>query len=292
MKVFKKIYFFFSLLIKPLLEDRIWDGAAALAFYLILSLFPGMIVLLGLASYLPLNQMMSAYSDFALIYLPQNQLELFQSVVDDISSGEQTGLLSFGFLFALWTATTGVGAIIRQLNYVYDISERRNIVKIRLLSGGIAITLIVSFMLSFVVLVIGKELTTLLVDMALIPWTMNLILPLIRYSLAGVVVFLIFAIVNVLGPHRKKRGYVVVPGCIVSSILFLLSSFLFSFYLNKVTDYSATYGSIGTVVGLLMWLYLFALSLLIGSEFNHRLDKRKKVNSGLSAQVGEKLRST
>ena len=208
-------------------------------------------------------------------------------MVDDISSGEQTGLLSFGFLFALWTATTGVGAIIRQLNYVYDISERRNIVKIRLL-----ITLIVSFMLSFVVLVIGKELTTLLVDLALIPWTMNLILPVIRYSLAGVVVFLIFAIVNVLGPHRKKRGYVVVPGCIVSSILFLLSSFLFSFYLNKVTDYSATYGSIGTVVGLLMWLYLFALSLLIGSEFNHRLDKRKKVNSGLSAQVGEKLRST
>lgn len=285
----KKIYFFSAMIIKPLFQDQIWDGGAALSFYLILSLFPGIIVLLGLASFLPLQETMTGFSDYALIYLPESQLELFQSVVDDISGGHQGGLLSFGFLFALWTATTGVGAIIRQLNIIYEINDRRNLIRVRLISAGIAFTLIFSFMLSFLALVVGKGLTTLLVDLDLIPWTLNLILPLIRYSLAGAVVFVIFAIVNVLGPHRKKRGYVVFPGCFLSSVLFLFSSFLFSFYLNKVTDYSATYGSIGTVIGLLMWLYLFSLSLLIGAEFNHSLDKRKKINSGLSTKVNNHL---
>ncbi len=279
----KKGRFFLNLIIQPLFYDRIWDGAAALSFYLILSLFPGVIVLLGLATLLPLNDFLSGFSDYALIYLPQSQLDLFESVVNDIAGRDQTGLLSIGFLFALWTATSGVGAIIRQLNAVYEISERRNIVRVRLISVGIALTLIFSFLLSFIVLVIGKGITTLLADFNLIPWTLNLILPLIRYTLAGLVVFAIFAIVNVLGPHRKKRGYVVVPGCILSSILFLLSSFLFGVYLNEVADYSATYGSIGTVIGLLMWLYLFSISLIMGSEFNHKLDKRKKIRTGMSA---------
>lgn len=267
------------------MRPTIWDGSAALAFYVLFAAFPGILLLLSAASFIPYENFTSEFSNWWISYLPGSIQEPVEQVLADVSKGQKKQLLSVGVLVSLWTATSGVSAIVRQLHQVHNIKERRSWLKHKGLAFLISLALGLTFLLSFLTLILGKFLSHLVFEVVPVSQELQFLVPAIRYSLTGISLFLVFAILYYFGPDRKRKEPSLFPGCTMTTLLFLGGSYAYSFYINNFANFSLTYGSIGAVIGLLLWLYLLGLSILLGALLNHSIDqaKGKKVSDGKSS---------
>jgi membrane protein len=178
------------------------------------------------------------------------------------------GLLSFGLLAGLWAASTGMYAIMQQLNVSYDVNETRGVVRARLIAIGLS--------LLFIALVIGGLSLTvlgglfegwlgnhfglgnaLLVTFAVFRWLV---------IIAGLL--LAFALIYFLAPDVEQKFVFITPGSVIGVAVLVLASLAFAWYVQNFGNYSATYGSIGAVIVLMLWLYIAGLVILFGSEIN------------------------
>jgi len=150
---------FLKELYRKTVEDDILNGAAVLGFYLMLAIFPAMIFVLAVIPYLPIANIDQAIMDLLRQALPASAADMFAGVVQDVTQEQRGDLLSFGLLVALWATSTGMYAIMQQLNIAYDVDEGRGFLRARLVA--IALSLL------FVVLVLGGavEVTALLVPL-------------------------------------------------------------------------------------------------------------------------------
>ncbi|MDR3566717.1 MAG: YihY/virulence factor BrkB family protein [Syntrophobacteraceae bacterium] len=256
-------------------DHNVYSGAAALAFYMILSIFPAAIVLLTLLPYLPIPHLDKAVLDLIGQVLPQQSATLFTGVVKQVTSQRHGGLLSFGLLFLLWSGSSGLYAIMQQLNISYDVKERRPFWKVR----GTALILMVLFF----ILVVGGF--GLIVSGGLIQgWVGNLIgwnkpllifFALFRWAIIAVFLLTAFAIIYYFGPDVEQKFRFISPGSLLGVVLLVLASLGFRVYVASFSNYSATYGSLGALIVLLMWLYIGGLVILVGSEVNALLEHRR-----------------
>jgi len=253
---------------KEIQDDNVFNGAAALAYYLMLAIFPMAIFLLSLLPYLPIPNLEQAIMDLMHQILPQNAAELFQGIVEDVTSQKRGGILTFGILFTIWSAASGMYAIMQQLNITYDVIEERPFWKVR----GTAILLL----LIFAILVIGAF--TLVILGGVIQDQISKIFgsnQVVLFSFAGlrwiiIALFLAlgFACIYYFGPDVEQKFRFITPGSVIGVILLVVASLGFRFYIENFGNYSATYGSIGAVIILMLWLYIAGLVILIGSEIN------------------------
>jgi membrane protein len=260
-------------------EDRVFTGAAALAYFLLLAVFPGAIFVLSLLPYLPIPHMQQAIMDLLHQILPAQSATLFAETVRNIVSDRKGGLLTFGFVFTLWSASTGMYAIVQQLNVAYDVTERRPFWKVQ----GTALVL----MLLFVLLVIGSLSLVIFGGVvqswlaSSIGWSAPLLVffATLRWIVIGVALLLALAIIYRFGPDVSAKFRLVSPGNVVAAILIAVISIGVQFYVLKFgKNYSATYGSLGAVIILMLWLYLAGVAILIGGEINkiRTLDKARE----------------
>jgi membrane protein len=253
-------------------EDNVFNGAAALAYYLMLSIFPGAIFLLTLLPYLPTADLQKAIMDLLHQAMPEQAANLFEGVVKNVMVQKKGGLLTFGVLFTLWSASTGLYAVMQQLNITYDVKEGRPFWKVR----GTAVLL----MLLFVILVVGAFILIVgggMIQDQLTAWigTRGEVLAffaVLRWLIIACFILLGFALVYYLGPDVEQTFKFVTPGSVIGLILLVISSLAFSFYIGNFGNYSATYGGLGAVIILMLWLYIAGLVLLIGSEINALLE--------------------
>ncbi len=263
-------------LIKELTQkSQIWDDAAALSFYTLFSIFPGIVVALSAISFLTYSQLTQELTQWGLSYLPTSVQTTVFGVISDIMNGPSQSLLSVGFVVSLWTATSGVAAIIRKLNLVYEIDESRNFIKIRGTAVLISLLLTATFVFAFAVLILGELLNDEVLSILEIDLKHSGIFTLLRYCSGAFVFILGFMTLYLFGPDQKMRPGEVWQGSALSTLGFSISSYLYSLYLSHFSDYSTTYGSLGAVIGLLMWLYLLCFFLLVGAELNHLARKNK-----------------
>jgi membrane protein len=249
-------------------DDNVFNGAAALAFWLMLAIFPMAIFLLSLLPYLPIADLEQAIMDLMHQILPQNAADLFQGIVEDVTSQKRGGALTFGLLFTLWSASSGMYAIMQQLNITYDVTEERPFWKVR----GTAILLL----LIFVVLVVGAFSLVILggviQDQISAVFGRNqavlIFFSVVRWIIIALFLSLGFACIYYFGPDVEQRFRFITPGSVIGVILLVIASLGFRFYITNFGDYSATYGSIGAVIILMLWLYIAGLVILIGSEIN------------------------
>lgn len=254
-------------------HDQLANGAAALAFYLMLSLFPAAIFLLSLLPYLPIPHLEQAIMEVMNQVMPGPAQALFATTVHNVVTHRSGGLLSFGLLFTLWSASSGLFAIMQQLNVTHGAAEERPFWKVR----GTAVLLTVLFFLLVVgalALVIGGGALQGWIGSHL-GWSKPLLIgfAVLRWGIILLSVLLAFALIYYLGPHTDQRFRLVSPGSVFATIGLLVTSLLFKVYVGNFGNYDKTYGSLGAVIALLMWLYITGFVVLLGAEVNELLTR-------------------
>jgi membrane protein len=253
-------------------EDNVFNGAAALAYYWMLAIFPLTIFLLSLLPFLPIPNLKDAIMDLLGQALPREAAALFTDVVSEVTSNTSGGLLSFGLLFTLWSASSGLYAIMQQLNITYDVKEGRSFWKVRAIALLLTIMFLVMIVGAFALVVFGGVVQDWLASfMGESPLLLGFFATL-RWIIIVCLILMGFAMIYYFGPDVEQRFAFITPGSILGSTLLIAASVGFSYYVSNFGDYTATYGSIGAVIILLLWLYLAGLVILLGSEVNALLE--------------------
>ncbi|WP_461207125.1 YihY/virulence factor BrkB family protein [Clostridium sp. DL1XJH146] len=263
----KKIFKFF----RKLNRDDILALASQLAYSLLLSFFPFIIFLLTLLGYIPIEST-SVLNSLKTI-LPNTVFELIYTTIIEIFDSTNGNLLSISAIITIWASSTGISAIIRGLNKAYRVKERRSFISVKLMSILCTFGLALLIIFAFILLVLGNLIGIKVTLWLNLPWQLNLLWDLLRYLVSLFAMIFIFALIYKVTPTIRLTFIQVLPGAIFTTVGWILSSILFSYYVNNFNNYSRLYGGIGAVIALLLWLYISSLIILIGGEINASLNK-------------------
>jgi membrane protein len=254
-------------------EDEVMDRAAALSYYFLFSLFPALLFLTSLLGLLPIPNLMDRLMGYVEQALPGDAASLIQKTLGEIVGGARGGLLSIGALTALWTASNGMASLINTLNVAYDVQEARPWWKRRLLSIGLTIAFSVLLIGAMVLLVFGGTIGQALGNVVGLGALALMVWNIVQWPLAIFFVMLGIALVYYAAPaveHRK--WYWVTPGSLFAVVAWVVMSLGLRFYVANFANYNATYGSIGGVILLMLWLYLTGVVVLAGAELNSEIE--------------------
>jgi membrane protein len=254
-------------------ESNVSNGAAAIAFFLMLAIFPAIIFLLALLPYLPIEHLKEAIFDSIAETMPGRAADLVFDIVDKVTSQRQGGLLSFGLIFAIWSASAGINAIMMQLNTTYEVEETRPYWKSRGTSLLLTIVYFVTVIAGFALIVMGGVIQSWAAS--LIGWSEPLLVFFAVFRWAVIVALLLFAFACIyyMGPNKDQKFIFVTPGNSITVVIFIIASVLFRIYVVNFSNYDATYGSIGAVIVLMMWLYIVGWVILLGGEINALVER-------------------
>jgi membrane protein len=267
--------------------DEVLDRGAALAYYFLFALFPTLLFLTTLLGLLPNSGLMDRLLAYANQAMPGDAGSLVTRTLGEIQTGARGGLLSIGALTALWAASAGMASVMNALNVAYGVADadvrpwwRRRLVAV-LLTLGFSI-----FILTALVLVVfgprigesvadrmglGSQFTTI--------WNVVSVPVVIFFVLIGIALVYYFA------PATEQHWRWVTPGSAVALVLWLAMSFGLRWYVANFADYSATYGSIGGVILLILWLYLTGVVLLVGAEINAEIEHAAAQRGAVTAKA-------
>ncbi len=247
-------------------DNDVTGFAAQLSYFFLLSLFPMLIFLFTLLPYTPLTQqdIFHLIKDFA----PAETYTMIKRTISGIMDNRSSGLLSVGVIATLWAASKGMNSLMKSLNRAYDVEEKRSFIVSRGLSILLTIAMIFVFILALLLPVFGKQLGLFIFSSLGFSGEFLKIWSVIRWVLTPVILFLVFLAVYYLAPSVKVRFATAVPGSIFASIGWIVVSLGFSFYVSNFGNYTAMYGSIGTIIVLMLWFYFSAIIIMIGGEIN------------------------
>jgi membrane protein len=256
---------------KEILDDDCLGMAAQLAYYLVLALFPALVVVVALVSYLPwsvLDSLVSAIDRVA----PGEIVKLVRDQISELASGNHGGLLTIGVIGAVWTSSSALVSIVSTLNRAYEVTESRPWWKVRLVGIGLTVGLAVFIVGSLVLLLIGPTLTRYIESTmgwgsaAAVAWSI------LQYPLVFALASLGIALIYYFAPDVDQDWVWITPGSIVACLLWLIVSFGLKVYVSQFADYNATYGALGGAAILLLWMYLTGLAILAGGELNAEIE--------------------
>lgn len=277
------IYTFLQILFKKIIKDNLNGKAMSVAFSLTLSIFPFILFILTLLPYTPINK--GQILEFIAEAIPGGIFDFINDTVNDILSHKRQELLSFSVIFALYAATNGMATLIVSFNSTYRLAEKRSFLRLRLVA--LLLTMIVAFVLfvAIAVLIVGNILLGWLskegwINSDLLYWSIVLL----KYFTVFTVFFLAVGFIYYIAPASRRKWRFFSLGSISASALIILSTNAFSFYLNNFAAYNKLYGSIGTLIALMIWIYLVSFILLLGLEMNACLIEAKRVHAQQIAQ--------
>jgi membrane protein len=259
---------FLATLWREMTEDNVWNGAAALGFYLTLAVFPAMIFVMALIPYLPIAHVDQAIMDLLRQTLPPRTAQMFSGVVQEVVSERRGGVLTFGIAAALWASSSGMYAIMQQMNVAYDVEERRGFLRARATALGLSLLFVVLVIGAFSLVVLGGVIQDWLgVRMGVSDALLNAFV-VFRWAVIVLALLVAVALIYDKAPARKRRFALVTRGTVVATAAIIVTSLAFRLYVANFGNYSATYGSIGAVIVLMLWFYLAGLVMLVGAEID------------------------
>ncbi|MBN1205750.1 MAG: YihY/virulence factor BrkB family protein [Myxococcaceae bacterium] len=260
-------------LVKEFQEDTVTDCAAQLSFYFLFSLFPLLFVLVTLVAYLPFAPgAVEAMVARLAPLVPGEAMALVDEHLRSLVNQPRPKLLTVGIVVVLWTASRGVDALRKALNMAYDVPESRPFWR----TQGVAMlmTLVGALLIpvSFTVFLLGGKAGAWLAERLELEEAFHLIWSWLRWPFTASLVMLMLALCYYVLPDVKQRFKYITPGSVLGTSLWMACTWGFTWYVEQFGRYNVTYGSIGGVVVLLLWLYITGLIFITGGEVNAILE--------------------
>jgi membrane protein len=279
--------------VKEFQDDNLTDWAAALTYYAVMSLFPMLIVLVAFLGLVGQESTITTMTDSLRMAGLTDVASNVQGPLDEIvrHKGGAGALVGVGLLGALWSASGWVGAFTRAMNTVYEVKEGRPFWKLRPLQ--VLITLVTVLLVSLVLIAVvvsgpvAKAVGTAVGagDTAVSVWAVAK-WPVLLLVLMAMVAGLYYIAPNV----RQPRLRWVTPGGVTAVLVWILASAGFGLYVSHFSSYGKTYGTLGSVVTFLVWMWLSNLALLFGAELDSELERERELQKGLPAEDELRLR--
>lgn len=271
----------FKHLLRQFQNDEIPHRAGAVAFHLTLSVFPAMLFLFSLIPYFPIPNLEDLILTRLGDVLPHGIYKDSIATIHDIVSQPQNSILSLGFFLTLFSSTAGMLELMRTFNRCLEQKESRSFIMQRVVAMGLTLLLAFALLFSMVVLVVGELVLDWLATTDLIPEkALFALLSLSQYGSSVLVLYACISILYFFAPHAKKRLAFFTWGGMIATGAIVLFSYLFSIYISQFATFNRLYGSIGTFMGFMLWLYLLSVIILVGFEFNVcREDAREELEA-------------
>jgi membrane protein len=277
-------------------KDDISGRAAQLSYYFLLALFPLLLFLVSLLGYLsgPGSQLRQALLENLSRMMPGSASDLVQKTLDEVVRSRGGGKLILGLLGALWAASNGMGALTDTLNIAYDVEETRPWWRRRLVAVGLTIAASLLVISSLVLVLYGEKIAEFLSAHMGLGSTFVVAWKIIQWPAVLAIMFLTFSLIYYFAPNLKKpEWHWITPGAALGLVLWLLGSLAFRVYLNYFNSYSATYGSLGAVIILMLWFYISGFAVLTGGEVNSEIGKaaeEAEKREGSQRRIEQELR--
>lgn len=250
-------------------RESILNKASSLAYNFMLAIFPGIIFLFTLIPYIPIENFQQQLLDFMEVIMPENAFLTVESTLEDIIKNQNSGLLSIGFILATFFATNGISSLMLAFNKSSLVVESRSWGRQRLVAIALTLMIIIALMVGMTVFtlagyVIGYLRENIEVNAAF--W--GFVVTASRWLILFGIYFFTVSILYKFGPASSRKWKLFSPGAMLATILAILTFSGFAFYINNFNAYNKLYGSIGTLIVIMIWLYLNSLILLVGFELN------------------------
>lgn len=247
---------------------------AQLAYFFLLSFFPMLIFMVTLLPYLNLEQ--GQIFDFLSDIMPEEVYVLIEDTLTSVLTNQNGGLLSVGIIGTIWSASKGVDALMKTLNRAYDVEGKAGFLN-RIWSLIFTIALVLIILIALVLPVFGQQIGNIIFGYFGVEESFGGIWNSIRWVTPPALIFIVLTVMYWIVPNTDPRLTIVsvFPGSIFSTVGWLILTYGFSFYISNFGNYSATYGSIGGVIILMLWLYFTGMILIFGGLLNASFQKRQ-----------------
>jgi membrane protein len=264
-------------------EDSLTDWAAALTYYGVLSIFPGLLVLVSLLGLLGQGATEGVKETVAEAVPEENIRRIIEGAIDQAQqSGGTAGLVAIlGLLGAFWSASGYIAAFMRATNSIYDVPEGRPIWKTLPIRVGVTAVVGVMLLVSALIVVFTGRFAEQVGDAIGVGSQAVLVWDIAKWPVLLLLVSLMFAILYWASPNAKHGGFRwVSPGGVLAVVIWLLVSGLFALYVSFFGSYNKTYGALAGVIIFLVWLWLSNIAILLGAEFDAELERSRAISAG------------
>ncbi|MDD4603640.1 MAG: YihY/virulence factor BrkB family protein [Bacteroidales bacterium] len=262
--------------IRGLTKGFISTRAAAISYSLFLAILPFMIFLFTIIPFIPIRDFQQSLLSLIQDFLPDSAYATVKSTIIDIVTQPRSSLLIITFFLALYFSTNGVNSLIAAFNDTYHDLETRSAVKQYIISIFIVFILSILLILAISLITFGSSfLSWILPGIIENSLIITLLLELLRWIVILALLLMAISSVYYLAPARRKHFHFISAGSLVATILIMLTTLGFNFYVDNFASYNAFYGSLATVMIILVWIYINSYSLLIGFELNASIYKSK-----------------
>ena len=257
-------------------NDNVSMVAAGVAFYILLAIFPAIAAVISIDGLFADPASVQQHVDMLSQFMPQQAMAIIEEQMTRVASGGQTALgfgVALGILASLWSAAKGMKALMEALNIVYDEQETRGFIRL----NAVALLLTLGLML-FLIVTLGAVvvLPALLGNIGLGDAARTL-MAVLRWPLLALALMVVLALLYRLAPDRDQpRWRWVSWGAVAATVLWIIGSIAFSWYVQNFGSYNATYGSVGAVVILMMWFWISAYIILMGAEVNAEMEHQTR----------------
>jgi membrane protein len=265
--------------------DNLSDWAAALTYYGILSIFPGLLALVSSLSFLGTGATDTVINTLTG-FMPPPAKPIVEPAIANLQHARRAASIAaiLGIVLALWSASAYVAAFMRAANAIYDVPEGRPFWKTLPLRLGLTIMIGVLLMISAFAVVLTGRLADVIGRLLHVGHTAVVVWDIAKWPVLLLIISLVFALLYYLSPNARHTGFRwITPGSLVAVLLWVIASAAFAVYLATVASasYARTYGTLGGIIAALVWLWISNLAILLGAEFDAELERERAVEGGM-----------
>jgi membrane protein len=258
-------------------KSSLTTRASALAFHFFLAIFPALIFLFTLIPYIPIDNFQDQLLHLLADILPHNAYESVKQTIEDMVTRQRGGLLSFGFVLTIYFATNGFNSMINAFNQSFHIEETRSGFMQFIISLALVFIVTTLLFIAITLIIFSGMTLDYLVDLGFLEGSFQLfLLQSGKWLVILALLFFSFSFVYYIGPSQKSKFRFISAGSTLATLLSIITSLGFAYYVNNFGQYNKLYGSIGTIIVIMLWMQFNAFILLIGFELNAGIKNAKK----------------
>ncbi|MDX5447371.1 MAG: YihY/virulence factor BrkB family protein [Bacteroidota bacterium] len=270
------LYDLLSFFIRGIIDGAITSRAGSVSYSFFMAIFPALIFFFTLIPYIQIEGFQKEIFELLQNVMPPNSFEAVESTIRDIVTNKRGGLLSIGFIATLLFATNGTLSLLSNFSYTTHSIEIKNFWNQYITALGLTLVLSVLTIIGTVLLLFSESVGNFLVEAGILERYMAELLQIARAVILILLIQISISIIFRYGPTKEREWHFISPGSVLATLLMVGSSIAFGYYIENFSQYNKLYGSIGTLLIIMLWIYINSLGLIIGFELNASIVGAKK----------------